>query len=147
MSSRSDQAVERFTRGWNCAQAAFTVFAGDLGFDEKTAARLAAGFGGGLGREGEACGAVTGAIMALSLRHAGSQPEVAAERQKAYDMAQAVVREFRARFGSAVCRDLIGCALNTPEGLRKAREQKRFQNVCPRYLRAAVELAEKLMEA
>ncbi len=40
-----------------------TVFADDLKFSKELAQKLAAGFGGGMGKQQETCGAVTGAIM------------------------------------------------------------------------------------
>ncbi|MBR3908968.1 MAG: C_GCAxxG_C_C family protein, partial [Clostridia bacterium] len=62
----SEKAVKLFTDGYNCAQAVFGAFADDLGFDEATALKIAAPFGGGFGRQREVCGAVLGMTMVLS---------------------------------------------------------------------------------
>ncbi|MBQ8793490.1 MAG: C_GCAxxG_C_C family protein, partial [Clostridia bacterium] len=61
----SEKAVKLFTDGYNCAQAVFGAFAEDLGFDEKTALKISAPFGGGFGRQREVCGAVSGMLMAF----------------------------------------------------------------------------------
>ena len=49
----------------NCAQSVLTAFSDELGLDRNTALRLARGFGGGMGRTGKTCGAVTGAYMVI----------------------------------------------------------------------------------
>ena len=53
---------------FNCAQTVFSLFAPDLGIDEKTALKIASGFGGGMACA-ETCGAVTGAYMVIGLKH------------------------------------------------------------------------------
>jgi C_GCAxxG_C_C family probable redox protein len=58
-----DHAVELFNAGRNCSQAVLMAFAGELGLEPDAAARLAAGFGGGMGRMGHTCGAVSGAVL------------------------------------------------------------------------------------
>ncbi|MEW6142549.1 MAG: C-GCAxxG-C-C family protein [Chloroflexota bacterium] len=146
MSDRSEESVRRFLKGYNCAQSAFSVFAPELGMSERDVVRIAAGFGGGLGRRGEACGAVTGAIMALSLRYSGEHPEVLSQRQAAYDKAAEVVKAFIDRHGTCRCRDLLGYNLSDLEELKRAREDRAFQKICTMYIREAVELVERLLQ-
>jgi len=42
---RADRAVDIFNKGFNCAQAVLSVFASDLGMDEKKALKVACAFG------------------------------------------------------------------------------------------------------
>jgi len=51
MSSRIDAASECFTKGFNCAQAVFFAYASHAGVSEEDALRIAASFGGGMGRQ------------------------------------------------------------------------------------------------
>ena len=51
----------------NCAQTVITTFCEELGLDRAIALQVANGFGGGMGRTGRTCGAVTGAYMVLGL--------------------------------------------------------------------------------
>lgn len=46
----ADKARELFNEGYNCSQAVLGAFAEDAGLDVKTAFRLSAPFGGGMGR-------------------------------------------------------------------------------------------------
>ena len=74
MKNKDEQAKELFLNGYNCAQAVFCTFAKELGIDDKTALKLSACFGGGLGRQREVCGAVSAMCMAFSLKYAPQDP-------------------------------------------------------------------------
>ena len=65
MNSKCDLAVELLGQGFSCSQAVFAVFADELGLERDVALKVASGFGGGIGGTGRACGALTGAIMAI----------------------------------------------------------------------------------
>lgn len=69
MNARRDVAVQKLLAGYNCAQAVLYAFCEDLGFDRDAALRLACGFGAGMARKQEVCGAVSGGIITLGLRH------------------------------------------------------------------------------
>ena len=139
-------AVSRFAEGFNCAQAVFSVYAEDTGFDDDTALKVAAGFGGGMGRMASTCGAVTGAFMVLGLRY-GS---ITADRQ-AKEATYASIREFADRFkarnGSLDCRELLGCDISTPDGLKQAMESDAFANICPKFVRDACEILEEIYQS
>ena len=63
----------RFKEGICCCQQVFEELAPTLGLDEKTALRIAAGFGSGIGH-GLTCGAVTAGLMALGLKYGNHIP-------------------------------------------------------------------------
>ena len=69
--TRSERAVSKFVAGYNCAQSVFYAFSDDLKIDQDTGLKIACGFGAGMGRQGEVCGAVTGGIMVLGARCSG----------------------------------------------------------------------------
>lgn len=48
--------------------------------------------------------------------------------------------------GSFICRNLLGCDISTPEGVRSARDQNLFRELCPKMVASAVEITEKIME-
>ena len=107
--NRKEQAMAYFKEGYNCAQAVFLSFKDLTGFDEKTALRLSAPFGGGLGRQREVCGAVSGMCMAAGALY-GYDDLCAADAKAAhYKLVRALCDEFRARVGgSIICRELLG---------------------------------------
>lgn len=65
--SRADKAIDSFRAGNNCAQSVLLAFKDDFNFDENLASKISVGFGGGMGRLQEKCGAVTGAFMVIGL--------------------------------------------------------------------------------
>jgi len=134
---RVGTAVNSFKNGLNCAQALVSAFSGDLGLDEKTAKRIASGFGGGMGCSAETCGAVTGAVMVIGLKHGDSGRATALTKE--------LLDRFRDRNGDILCRTLLDCDISTDEGMAKARKNNLFAARCPKFVEDAAEIAEELV--
>lgn len=138
-------AAGYFKAGYNCSQSVLMALCGRFGLDDCLAVRLATGFGVGMGR-GEACGAVSGAVMALGLFGGGGGPDGAAAKAATYARVQEFQRRFSDRHGSLRCRDLIGLDPSTPEGLGQARREGRFQSVCLPLVRTAAAIVAEVMD-
>ena len=137
-------ANDRFAQGLNCAQAVLSAFAEETGITEEAALKLASPFGGGIARQGQVCGALTGALMALGLQRGNSSPQ---GRDETYRISEEFVKAFEERHGTILCRELVGYDISTPEGLLAARDGKVFTSVCPALVNGAAEmLAEMLKE-
>ena len=117
---------------------------GELRLDRETALRIAGGFGGGMGRLGEVCGAVTGAFMVVGLKHGKTKAEDQESREEAYSLVQEFAEAFKSRNGSIVCRELLGYDISTPEGRNLAREKGVFATLCPGLVHDAVEIIEQM---
>ena len=146
MSSSSFDAEAMFLGGFNCAQSVLACCGKRYGLDRATAIRVAQGFGGGIGRSGNVCGALSGAIMVIGLKHAALEPSDGATKAKAYSLARAILDEFRRRNGTIACRDLTGCDLTTPEGDRQFKERDLHHTLCARLVREASEIVENVLE-
>jgi len=124
----------------NCAQSVLTAFCEELGLDRMTALKLARGFGGGMGRGGKTCGAVSGAYMVIGLQEA-------AMSRDGVEAVYARIKEFNQRFtelfSSTECKALLNCDLSTPEGHARARAEGMFTKICPAFVRGAVEILEE----
>lgn len=106
---RKEQAIAYFKEGYNCSQSVFLAFSDLTGFDQKTALRLAAPFGGGIGRQREVCGAVSGMCMVAGALYGYEDTGDKAAKAAHYETIQALCAEFRRRAGgSIICRDLLG---------------------------------------
>ncbi len=139
----AEQAVKNFQDGFNCSQAVCAAFAERAGVERETALKVAAGFGGGIGRMGDMCGAVTGAIMALGLKYgftAGS-PEAKSEM---YARVQTFTEKFKARHEALMCRDLLGYDISIHEEHEQAKQEKLFTTLCPEFVRTAAEILEEM---
>jgi C_GCAxxG_C_C family probable redox protein len=117
-----------------------------MGLDRESALRIAGGFGGGMGRLGEVCGAVSGAFMVIGLKYGKSHPDndESETKEKAYALVYEFADRFRAHHGSILCRELLGCDISTPEGQAQAREKGMFSNLCPKLVQNAVEILEQM---
>lgn len=138
-------AVSCFKSGFNCSQAILSTYAESFGLHREVALKLAAGFGGGMGRMAGTCGAVTGAFMVLGLRHGPVEAEDQNARETVYERVREFAKRFETRRGTTVCRDLIHCDISTADGLAAAREQQLFATVCPEFVRDAAEILEEML--
>lgn len=139
MKSKSLVVDEQFSK-FNCAQTVFSLFAPDLGIDEKTALKIASGFGGGMACA-ETCGAVTGAYMVIGMKHghSTSNPE---EKAKTKMLIRRFNEQFKEAHGSLICKKLTGFDISTPEGSQTATEAGVFQNLCPVFIKTACQIIE-----
>ena len=112
MNDRSEQAKEIFTNGANCAQAVLKAFCDRCGLTPDAAMRLASGFGGGIARQREVCGAVTGMTMAADLIRGPGEGVDKETKDAHYALIRELCDEFRAETGSIICRELLGLAPN-----------------------------------
>jgi C_GCAxxG_C_C family probable redox protein len=143
--NRVERAVTCFKSGLNCAQAILSTYAQDLGLDRQVALKLAAGFGGGMGRMAGTCGAVTGAFMVLGLDRGPAEADDQQGKETTYERVREFAKRFEARHGTMVCRDLIKCDISTPEGLAMARDQGLWATVCPKFIQDAAEILEDML--
>jgi C_GCAxxG_C_C family probable redox protein len=144
-SNRPETAAATMLGGLNCAQSVTKTFAAEMGMDERTATRLAAGFGGGMGRSGYVCGALTGAVCVLGAKFGNAEPSEAAARDKTYAAAGDLLDKFQQAHGSVHCRELTGFDLRDSEELRRAREQGVFADRCPLFVRTAATILEEIL--
>lgn len=143
--TRADRALELFRGGFSCSQAVAGAFAPDLGLDAETALRLSQGFGGGIARQADWCGALTGAILVIGLKHGRTRAEDDAARDKTYALVRELLARFTAEHGEVKCRDLLGCDLGTAEGRKTIDALRLHQTRCEEYVRDAALLLEDLL--
>jgi C_GCAxxG_C_C family probable redox protein len=145
--NRKEIALGCFQQGFSCSQAVFAAFADDFGMDTELAFRVAAGFGGGMGRLGETCGTVTGAVMVIGMKYGAVQADDPAAKERTYAAVQDFVRQFKERHACTECRELLECDLGTPEGLARFQAEHLKETRCVRFVEDAVEILERLFAA
>jgi C_GCAxxG_C_C family probable redox protein len=132
--------------GGNCAQAVFGVFCSDLGLDRETAMKLASGFGAGMARRQEVCGAVSGAVMAIGLKHGQAREDDKAAKETTYRLSRELMDRFQAEFGSCLCRELLpGIDLATEAGQQRYKADGCSEKICRPCVRFAVGVLEKIL--
>jgi C_GCAxxG_C_C family probable redox protein len=147
MKNRADVAIQKFTEeGYNCAQSVLYSFCEDLHIDKDTALKMACGFGGGIARKQEVCGAVTGGIMALGIAHGRGEKEDREVMSANYKEINELMDKFEKKHGSYMCRCLLEeCRLATPEGQKYFQENNLKNKVCIPCVKDVIEIIEKIL--
>ena len=143
--NHSDYAVDLFVQGYNCAQAVAAAFGDLTGLDEKTAARMASCFGGGMGRMREVCGAVSGMLLVAGLLYGYDDPKATTEKRELYAQVQAMAGQFRAELGSIVCRDLLKNPPSDPNPTPRTAEFYK-NRPCARMVETAARIMDEFIE-
>ena len=111
---RVRRGMECFKSGYNCSQAVVSAFADVYGLDNELALRIAASFGGGMGRMRLTCGAVSGMFILAGMENGSVIAGDTAGRGRNYELVQELARRFKAHTGSIVCAELLGLSPMTP---------------------------------
>ena len=105
--------------------------------------KIATGFCGGVSHTCGTCGAVSGAIMAVSLFTGRSNPEEAVT--DTYTAVRKMIEEFKGRFGSTNCKDLTGCDLGTKEGQERFISEE-LRDKCRHFTEEATKIAIEVID-
>ncbi len=141
----NEKATQLFAAGYSCSQAVLASRAEQFGLETETTLKLSAAFGGGLGRQGEICGAASGALMVIGLANGQTTPDDKAAKERTYELTRRFTAEFIKRTGALHCSDLLGCQIGTPEGMQQAQEQNLFKTVCPKLVAEASQILSEML--
>ena len=134
------KAVKHFRDdGYNCSMSVLLTMAEHWNVKNELVPKVATAFGGGMGRCGSVCGALTGGLMAIGIRYGTNDPS-AEKRSNAYELAGAFYRQFEKQNGSVLCRELIQLDLSDAEQRKKAHEEDVFEKKCKGFVKKAVEI-------
>ena len=114
-----ERARAYFEEGSNCSVSVFRALS-EMSDEEGTIdPGVAMGFGGGMGKNGLVCGAVSAGIMAIGLRAKGR------EKAEVYKLVDTFLTDFKEHFGTVNCRELLGADLKTEEGMKYLKTEGR----------------------
>ena len=140
-----EKAIRTFRSGLNCAQAVITAYSEEMKFDNNLALSVSVGFGGGMGRLQETCGAATGSFMVLGIFNCKKLTDNKDRKEATYSMIQKFSQEFKQINGTTDCLELLKCDLKTEEGNRFAKENNLFGTVCEKCISDSVRTINKLI--
>jgi len=143
--NHTEAAAAVFAQGACCSQAVFSAYAAEYGLDRDTAMKVAAGFGAGMGRMVQTCGAVTGAYMVIGLKYGAASGDREA-KENTYRLVREFAQKFTAKNGSLVCSELLGCDISKPEGFEKMKSQGLHAKVCAKLVHDACELLDEVLK-
>jgi C_GCAxxG_C_C family probable redox protein len=144
--NRKEKAISYFKQSFNCSQAVFTAFRQEDAIDENAALRLSTVFGAGVACTGTGlCGAVSGALMAISMKYGREDVSGVDAKLKTYEMAKKFMDDFKTAQGSCICEEIIKINIGTPENLKKAADMKIFETKCLDAVKTSADLLEKIL--
>lgn len=108
LDARVERAVENFMAGYGCCQSVVAAFADLYGLDEVLAKKIAAGFGGGVGRLRMMCGAVSGIVMLVGLDCGQTEGSDREGKSACYKVVQQLLAQSEAENGSLICAEILG---------------------------------------
>lgn len=127
--SVEEEAKRNFNSGYNCAESVLLAVSKQTGRIVQSSAlcipRMATGFGGGVARNGDICGALAGGIMAISLALGRDNSDQS--RDPCYEAADRFYNEFVGTSGSSRCRELTGLDLKKPEQREAYQDRVHFE--------------------
>lgn len=143
MSDRTEAAVSKFVAGYNCAQSVVYAFCDDLHLEKDLALKIACGFGGGMGRKEEVCGAVTGGVIVLGAKYGRGENDEKPVTELTYQKTRDLIDQFTRQHGTFICRGLLGgCDLTSAEGQKYFKENDLSNKVCKQCVQSVVEILE-----
>ncbi|MCR5848050.1 MAG: C-GCAxxG-C-C family protein [Lachnospiraceae bacterium] len=143
--THKEKALEYFGNRFHCSQSVLAAFSEECGLSEEQALKLGACFGGGM-RQGEVCGAVTGALMVLGMLYGQYDMNDPESRMTANKVNDEMMKRFREKNGTYICNDLLGCDISTQQGAQYALENKLFIEFCPKMVESAIEILEEIIK-
>lgn len=123
LEERVTRAVENFMQGYGCCQSVVAAFADIYGLDETMAKRIAAGFGGGVGRMRMMCGAVSGIVILVGLDCGQTEGSDRMGKSACYKVVQELLAKSKDDNGSLICAELLGLKGPVPVGQYVASER------------------------
>jgi C_GCAxxG_C_C family probable redox protein len=143
--TKSEDAVASFKSGFTCSSAVFSAFSDKMGLDSETAKKIACGFGAGISKTGNICGAVSGAIMVIGLKYGKTKMGDNAATENTRALTRQFIQEFAANNGSVNCTELLGYNLSKVDEYEAAGRENLFKTKCPEYVRDAAAILEKIL--
>jgi C_GCAxxG_C_C family probable redox protein len=141
-SPKQEKALEVFRAGYNCAQAVLIAFQNEKANETEAAMALAAGFGGGMGRLQQTCGALTGAFMAIGQHCNRTYHSNELIKENSRRLIQSVHKKFVELHKASDCKSLLKVDLNNPDDRKRMKDENLHEKLCEQYVLNAVALLE-----
>jgi C_GCAxxG_C_C family probable redox protein len=143
MTTLSEQAIFFWNSGYYCAESVLLAAAKHQGIESELVPKIATGFCSGMARTGGMCGALSGAVMALSMLYGRTGQEY--DRTALYEKIQRLSAEFQEKFGSTNCSTLLGLDLGTEQGQQDYRARK-LSSFCENLVGEAARMVEEALD-
>jgi len=137
-------AINYFENGFNCAQSVLASYKDGVNISEDDLLKISCGFGAGMGRMQDVCGAVSGAYMVIGLKYGKYNKDDIDAQEKTYRLVRKYNSEFKKINKTTNCKELLGCDLLTQEGQKYYIDNDLKEKVCIKCIESSVKILNKL---
>lgn len=146
MNNKTKIALQKFESGYNCAQSVLLAYCNDVNIDNNTATNIGWGFGTGMGRKQEVCGAVTGGIIIIGKKYGSVQNDKKEATEIIYSKTRELLNRFQLMHGTYICLELLnGCNLMTEKGRKYFDENHLKDKVCNECVRSVAQILNDIL--
>jgi C_GCAxxG_C_C family probable redox protein len=128
-----------------CSESVLMALAAAQGVKSSLIPRMATGFGAGVGRRGEICGALAGAVMGLGIQYGRDECGFTQGGKRPYWFSTELLDGFKEKHGNVRCFDLLELDLTTEHGNQEYNRLGHWQRTCRGFIKEATELAYDMM--
>jgi C_GCAxxG_C_C family probable redox protein len=142
--NHTEKALNNFKNQYNCSQSVFSAYSEKFGIKENDAQKIAMGFGGGIGRTQDICGALTGAIMVLGCRHY-NENDIARSKEIIYAKTKELISKFKEIHKTVDCLELIGVDFSKEGGFELFKALNIHENKCNGYIEDVCKILDEII--
>lgn len=140
-------AEEYAERSHLCSESVLAALAKAQGVESPLIPRIATGFGAGVGRRGEVCGAVSGAVMGLSLAYGRDKGAPYTGGRRPYWYSSQLIDRFLEIHSGVRCFDILGLDLADPQDSERYDKQGCWRGICRDCIRDATGIAYDILSS
>ncbi len=138
--------INKFKEGYNCAQSVLFSLREYTGLTEDQSLKIATGFGSGMGRTQNICGAVSGGILALNMICGRGCEDEKPQQEVNYLKIRELISNFEEKNNTIICRKLLdGCNLLSDEGQQRFKSENMVEQ-CHGYIADAIGIVDGIIE-
>ena len=131
---KANRAADYFSKGFYCSQSVIGSFCEKYDMETDVAFRISCGLNSGC-RGAEICGAVSGAILVIGLKHGDS-------KQTCNSKTEEFIEAFKDKHGEITCRGLLGCDISTTKGKAEFKIKNLAKSTCMNMVKSAAQILE-----
>ena len=139
-------ATNYFRNGFNCAQSVLASYKDEVNIKEDDLLKISCGFGAGMARIQDTCGAVSGAYMVIGLKYGKYNKDDNEAREKTYRLVREFDSEFKKINKTTNCKELLGCNLLTEEGKKYFNDNNLIEKICIKCVECSLKILNILVD-
>lgn len=140
----ANKAIESFEGIFNCSQSVFSAYCEKYGISKSDAVRIAAGFGGGIGRTQGICGAISGGVMVIGCRYF-DETDASKSKETVYNKTKELIEKFEEKNEHSDCYKLTGVDFSKEGWIDEFNLRKVKENKCNEYIKDVCKILNEMI--